>query len=77
MSRRRHFGSVRKLPSGRFQARYHDATGRRHTAPSTFASKGAAQRWLASVETDLTRGDWCDPALGRITVAEWAADWQR
>ena len=38
MTKRRHFGNVRKLPSGRYQAAYwHE--GRRHTAPMTFAAK--------------------------------------
>jgi integrase len=75
MSRRR-FGSVRRLPSGRWQARYRTNDGRQHTAPETFASKTAAIRHLAQVETDLSRGQWSDPRLGRTTFAEWAARWE-
>jgi integrase len=75
MSRRR-FGSVRRLPSGRWQARYRTNDGRQHTAPETFASKTAATRHLAQVETDLARGQWSDPRLGRTTFAEWAARWE-
>ncbi len=33
MTQRRHFGSTRKLSSGRWQARYFDAAGTRHNAP--------------------------------------------
>jgi integrase len=75
MSRRR-FGSVRRLPSGRWQARYRTNDGRQHTAPETFASKTAATRHLAQVETDLSRGQWSDPRLSRTTFAEWAARWE-
>jgi integrase len=75
MSRRR-FGNVRRLPSGRWQARYRTNDGRQHTAPETFASKTAATRHLAQVETDLSRGQWSDPRLSRTTFAEWAARWE-
>ena len=74
-TRRRQFGSVRRLPSGRWQARYRDARGQAHTAPITFVSRTDATRWLATTETDLLRGDWADPRRGRITFEEWAADW--
>lgn len=77
MGTRRRFGTVRKLPSGRYQVRYFDAAGQRQTAPVTFARKGDADAWLASVQTDLRRGDWIDPALRRITFGEWASDWRR
>jgi hypothetical protein len=56
MSRRR-FGSVRRLPSGRWQVRYRTGDGRQHTAPETFATKTEATRHLAQVETDLGRLD--------------------
>src|ERR1700758_3987510 len=72
---RRRFGSVRKLPSGRFQARYLDPAGREQRAPSTFATKTDADRYLTCVEADLQRGDWVDPRLSRTTVAEWAQTW--
>jgi hypothetical protein len=36
MSARRGFGSVRRLPSGKWQARYRDADGTRFTAPGSF-----------------------------------------
>lgn len=75
MSSRRHFGSVRRLPSGRYQARYHDAAGHRITAPRTFETKTEARRWLSSVETDMVRGDWHDPRRGRVPFAEWADRW--
>jgi hypothetical protein len=73
---RRSFGSMRQLPSGRWQARYRDLTGRSHAAPRTFATKPEAARYLAQVETDLVRGEWTDPRAGRVSFAEWAGRWQ-
>ena len=75
MSTRRRFGAVRRLPSGRWQARYWDGTGARIGAPTTFATKGDAQRWLAAAETDMGRGDWHDPRLGNVPFGEWAEQW--
>jgi integrase len=73
---RRRFGSIRKLPSGRYQVRYRDQGGRQHTAAQTFATKTDAARWLAAVETDLHRGDWLDPQLGREPFSFWADEWR-
>ena len=75
MPARRRFGSVRRLPSGRWQARYWDAAGNRVGAPTTFATKGDAQRWLSAAETDQSRGDWHDPRLGDVPFSEWAERW--
>jgi integrase len=73
---RRPFGSLRRLPSGRWQARYRDAAGKSHPAPQTFATRPQAARFLAQVETDLARGEWTDPRAGRVSFAEWAGRWQ-
>jgi len=74
MTGRRHFGSVRKLASGRYQASYwHD--GSRQLGPDTFAAKADAQAYLSTIETDLRRGVWIDPDAGRMTVAELARLW--
>jgi integrase len=71
---RRHFGSTRKLPSGRWQAGYwYDGT--RHIAPDTFTNKTDALAFLSTVETDLRRGSWIDPASGRTTLTDFAVTW--
>jgi integrase len=75
MTSRRRFGRIRKLPSGRWQARYPDGSGEDIPAPETFASKGDAARWLVTVEADLARGQFIDPRAGRITFARWAEQW--
>ena len=73
-ARRSHFGSVRKLPSGRYQARYWHA-GEMRAAPATFMAKADAQAWLAGAETDIHRGAWTNPAGGQLTVAELSKRW--
>jgi integrase len=75
--RGRSFGTIRKLPSGRWQVRYYDRAGARHTAPRTFPSKGDATRYLTQIEADVLRGVWTDPRLARTTFAEWAERWQQ
>jgi integrase len=75
--RGRSFGTIRRLPSGRWQVRYYDRAGIRHTAPRTFPSKADATRHLAQLEADLLRGVWTDPRLARITFGEWAERWQQ
>jgi integrase len=70
---RRHFGTVRKRPSGRWQALYwHE--GRTHSA-GTFAAKADALACLASIETDIRRGGWVDPRSGKITLTSYANEW--
>jgi integrase len=74
MPTRRHFGSVRKLPSGRWQVSYwHE--GQRHVAPHTFGTKGDAHSYLAGVEADVVRGGWLDPSLGQVTLVTWSERW--
>ncbi len=75
MGRRRTFGNVRKLPSGRYQARYRDPLGYRHRAPLTFATIADANRWLSAVEAQIARGAWVDPRAGVITLTEYANGW--
>lgn len=71
MSRRRRFGKVRKLPSGRWQASYVGADGVRRNAPHTFPTKTDADRWLSATETDMTRGAWLDEEAGKMALGDW------
>jgi len=74
MSARRHFGNVRKLPSGRYQASYW-FEGRRHIASRTFGTKTDAHLFLDGISTTLTRGDWIDPDVGRRNFGAYAQEW--
>jgi hypothetical protein len=41
-------GEIRKLPSGRGQASYIGRDNHRHTAPTTYSSRLAAEGWLST-----------------------------
>ncbi|MFG2181369.1 tyrosine-type recombinase/integrase [Streptomyces abikoensis] len=69
--RRRDFGMIRQLPSGRFQASYQAPDGTRRNAPKTFRTKTEAGSWLADLRTQLDKRTWHDPKAGDVTLAEW------
>jgi len=66
---------VEKRGQGRWRARYRAPDGRERSR--TFDRKIDADRWLAGVEVSKARGEWLDPSLGRVTFADWAAEWSR
>ncbi|WP_371670386.1 site-specific integrase [Streptomyces sp. NBC_00289] len=72
---RRGFGRIRKLPSGRYQARYPGPDGVLRPADRTFATTTDADRWLAKKRIEIEDGRWIDPAEGQTTVREWSARW--
>lgn len=86
---KRGFGSIRKIPSGRFQARYVGPDGERYAAPSTFARKGDADAWLARVQTQIAMGEWRSPEeierqerayeaearRASLLFSDWADEW--
>jgi hypothetical protein len=45
---RARFGNIRRLPSGRYQARYVGPDGITHKAHTTFDTIGDAEAWLAT-----------------------------
>lgn len=61
MAGRSGFGNIRKLPSGRYQARYTGPDGRMHKAQHTFVSKAHAQTWLAGELTSISADTWSPP----------------
>ena len=71
----RRFGNVRKLPSGRFQARYRGPDGRMRTGPDTYERKSDAERALVLIEAQITAGEWADPERGRVKLADYASAW--
>lgn len=68
-TKRESWGSLRKLPSGRWQARYPGPDGETYTARTeddrslTFLTKTDARRWLAAVHTKISLGQWEPPAV--------------
>ncbi|GHE76973.1 putative prophage phiRv2 integrase [Streptomyces vinaceus] len=73
--RKRVFGAIRKLPSGRFQARYPGPDGVMRPAPETFATSRDADDWLAEKQTEINKGDWRDPDAGAVNFKEYALQW--
>src|ERR1039457_2671355 len=75
MTRKRRFGRVRQLASGRWQARYQGPDGLDRPAPETFASKTDAEVWLTLKEAEIRNGDWINPDDGKVSLAEYARVW--
>lgn len=53
-----------------WRVRYRDPAGRERSR--SFARRTDAERFLHGVESDMVRGEWTDPRLGRITFGEWS-----
>ena len=73
MSSRRHFGTVRKRSSGRWQAVYR-VEGRMYSA-GIHATRADALANLSRIESDLRRGAWIDPRAGKRTLSAYAEEW--
>ncbi|MFD8738253.1 hypothetical protein ACFV06_25535 [Streptomyces sp. NPDC059618] len=54
--RRRQFGAIRRLKSGRYQARYPGPDGVMPPAPFTFETMADADDWLAEKHSEIRRG---------------------
>lgn len=78
---RARFGNVRKLPSGRWQARYTGPDARTHKAHVTFDTKGDAEAWLSTVRADIVRETWTPPTAAAtpqvraLTFGDYSATW--
>lgn len=73
--RKRRFGSIRQLPSGRWQARYRGPDGLMRSAPHPFTSARDAEQWLTVAESELLRGEWIDPWLSEVSLGEFGRRW--
>jgi integrase len=71
----RRFGTVRKLPSGRYQVRYPGPDGVIRPGETTFARKAEADRYLSLIETQLAKREWIDPDRGKIRLQDYAERW--
>lgn len=75
MPRRRLSGAIRKLPSGRYQARARETVTGQLVPLGTFRTKADADFALKAVETAMAKGGWVDPSRGRVSLAEYSAAW--
>ena len=65
--------SIRKKPSGNYEARYRDPTGR--MLGKTFRTKREAQDFLDRTGTAIGDGSWRDPALAKVRLSEYTTWW--
>jgi integrase len=72
---KRRFGRVRRLASGRWQARYAGPDGIDRPAPETFATKTDAEVWLTLKEAEIRTGDWINPDDGKASLADYGRTW--
>lgn len=74
--KRRGFGRLRQLPSGRWQAAYMGPDTKIHKAPRTYAKEHDAEGWLAAERRKIDLGTW--GAVERsdgITLRTYADRW--
>lgn len=72
---RRRFGSIRKLPSGRFQARYIGSDGIERTAPGTFEIERKAEKWLMLTEAEIIKNEWRVPEASEVKLDDYGTRW--
>lgn len=79
--RRERFGSVRQLPSGRYQAFYTGPDKKIYRAPTTFLREKDAREWLRAEESQVILSLWSPAPAGTaaepktVTFSDFAADW--
>lgn len=71
---RRGFGSIRKLPSGRYQARYTGPDQSTVAAPTTFTAKIDAEAWLLAERKHVEEPETWLPPAARREAARRAAE---
>ena len=73
---KRPFGTIRRLPSGRYQALYTAPARRRLSAPHTFAARIDAEGWLHQRRVEAEAGRWNPGATAKpaqVTFGVYAA----
>lgn len=73
--KRRRFGQIKPMRSGRFQASYINPHGVREYAPDTFAKRRDAEVWLTQVEADISRGTWFSQEGANIVFEDYAKEY--
>lgn len=68
-------GTIRKLPSGRYQVRLHDTATGTHTSLGVYGTKADADAALAAAKTDRGRGGFVAPDRGRVPLRDYADAW--
>ena len=63
---RRGFGSIRRLPSKRYQVRYAGPDQAEHLAPSTFETRMDAEAYLTDRRREIASGEWRPAGAAKI-----------
>ena len=66
--------SIKKQSSGKWRARYRDASGKEHA--KHFERKVDGQRWLDEVTAAVVTGQYVNPKAGRVTFRDYAEQWR-
>lgn len=56
-----------------WEVRYRDP--QRRDRSKTFKTKAEAEAFAEAIETDINRGDYLDPRLGKKSFGDWAEEW--
>lgn len=74
--KRRGFGRIRQLPSGRYQASYVGPDDKIHNADKTYASESEAEGWLAAERRKVDLGTWgAVEKSDRVTLTDYSRQW--
>jgi len=66
-------GFVEHRAKHRYRARFRGPDGREGS--KTFRRRIDAERFLVSVESAKLKGEWIDPAAGKVSLGDFAEDW--
>lgn len=66
-------GSISKISTGKYRARYRDNTGKQHARH--FDRRGDARTWLDEQTSALVTGRHVEPKTRKVTVANWCERW--
>ena len=70
----RSMAGIQKLPSGRFQVRYRGPDGRQYKR--SFDREREATAFAGEMESSRARGEWVDPAAGKVTLVQLWERWR-
>ncbi|MFJ9346219.1 tyrosine-type recombinase/integrase [Streptomyces sp. NPDC101237] len=59
----------------RYRARYVGPDGTEKSKSFPDGKKRLAEQWLSAIEADMSRGQYIDPAAGRVTFGQYADKW--
>lgn len=71
--KKRSFGQIDTLPSGKHRARYTGPDGHLHKAPRTYFTKDDAAAWLRGEQKLIEFNEWSPPATHKRSLIVWVS----